>query len=210
LAYGSLDRKAGPTPSKKAKSKKGKKDDKSISKAGDAADDVADDMLLELASTEFGPVLAAMRLVCEKLLARHSAYSPILLGEALAAVSPSTAALLLRIFVHLLRGLCAIVYRKDSAIHLGMLGDREITRACGWVEALLDAHFSSLALNAISHQSTRQALAAALECIASAEQIMEQVEGTIGLWGHISRASKQGTTSIGPPSGLYRLESVTF
>ena len=111
--------------------------------------------------------LLLMRSAVECLLCRHDAFSSVLLAEAFRTeLSPGVAALLLRLCVHLLRGLTLVQtvvptarsstdqkqqqqqpqksrFAHDSGgnIHLGQLYDEQVRRAVVWAESLIDAHF---------------------------------------------------------------------
>ena len=93
-----------------------------------------------------------------------------------ACVPPAVAPLLLRAFVPFLRGFCISHYhhhhqqqpqpqpqqQQHKALALAR-SDDQVKRAATWLEAILDAHFSVLALNASRHEATRRALTGALE-----------------------------------------------
>jgi hypothetical protein len=52
---------------------------------------------------------------------------------------------------------------------------RQVRRAATWAEALLDAHFSAMALDAARHGPTRRALRSALEAVAAADLGSQEV-----------------------------------
>ena len=102
--------------------------------------------------------MALLQEFLQAALCRESAYSPVLLSEAVReALSAEMAVTVLRILALLLRGLCS----KDAAISDSwdcMWGkwqvlDHHIKRAVGWMEAIIDGHFSALAMNVRCYRS---------------------------------------------------------
>ena len=116
---------------------------------------------------------------------------------------------------------------------------RQVRRAATWAEALLDAHFSAMALDAARHGPTRRALRSALEAVAAADLgsqevsaqlrqhlkpssiishvflvwlgwVLCQVEAVLGQWTHISRMADIGGTHAPPSTALYQVEQLRF
>jgi hypothetical protein len=77
-------------------------------------------------------------------------------------------------------------------------------------EALLDAHFAALSLNAAFHAPTRAALTRAIENIATADEAALELESALGLWTHISRVIESGGEHVTPSTALYQLERLRF
>ena len=81
-------------------------------------------------------------------LSRASAYSPVLLSEAVRdALSPEMAASFLRILASILGGLCSEDATAAISWSRWIVLDEHIKRAVSWMEAILDGHFSAIALN---------------------------------------------------------------
>ncbi len=156
--------------------------------------------------------LLILRAMIESVLHRSAAFSTVLLSEAVRLLSPSTCALLLRVFAYTLRGLTSLVNDDGvSTVHLSAgLGDEQIKRAISWMEALLDGHFSATALQASVHAPTRRALTSAMEAVSNAETAAEEVESAMGLWTHITRVIHHGSEQTKPIAGLYQMEQLSF
>lgn len=189
-----------------------KKKAKKSAKAEEASstDDAVEDRRLQL-----------LRALVESTLRRASAFSAILLGEAVRVLPLPCAVLLLQVVTHFLRGLCAANDSEDGAqvatvpvldsrkVHLhAYVTDEEIKRAATWAEALLDGHFSALALHAVSHAATRRALTYAMGTISGAEDSSELVQSTLGLWTHITRVIHNGGQQVKPITSLYQVEQL--
>jgi hypothetical protein len=86
----------------------------------------------------------------------------------------------------------------------------QIKRAITMAEALLDAHFAALSLNAAFHAPTRAALTRAIENIATADEAALELESALGLWTHISRVIESGGEHVTPSTALYQLERLRF
>lgn len=154
--------------------------------------------------------LDLVRVVAESLLLRAGAFSSILLGEAIRRhLSPASSLLLLRVFVHMLRGLCAPC-TDSSKVHLGQFRDQQVCRATCWAEGLLDAHFAATVLNITTHDApTLTAVRSALDAVGQAKRASQSVETLLGLWTHIARAISAGKdAAAGPPSSSYQLETL--
>lgn len=176
--------------------------------------------------TEEDRRLDLLRALVEGTLRRASAFSAILLGEAVRLLPLPCAVLLLQVVTHFLRGLCsttAIAAEDEGSssvsvqvpvlavgkVHLhAYVTDEEIKRAATWAEALLDGHFSALALHAVGHAATRRALTYAMGTISGAEEGSELVQSTLGLWTHITRVIHNGGQQVKPITSLYQVEQL--
>ena len=109
-------------------------------------------LLHEDGSSNFpGQRIVLLQEMMHSCLSRESAYSPVLLSEAVRdALSPEMAASLLRIFASILGGLCS----DDAAAAISwsrwIVLDEHVKRAVSWMEAILDGHFSAIALNVLT------------------------------------------------------------
>lgn len=162
--------------------------------------------------------LDLLRALVESTLRRASAFSAILLGEAVRALPLPCAVLLLQVVTHFVRGLCGgadsdevtttpVVDTRKVHLH-AYVTDEEIKRAATWAEALLDGHFSALALHAVGHAGTRRALTYAMGTISGAEDGSELVQSTLGLWTHITRVIHNGGQQVKPITSLYQVEQL--
>lgn len=153
-------------------------------------------------------VLDVVRALLDATLQRTSAFSTILLSEAVRILPLHCAVLLLRLVTHFMRGLCtaAAPHTSNSNATATTATDEHMKRAAVWVEALLDGHFSALALHAVSHAATRRALTYAMTTIRGAEEAAEQVQTTLGLWTHINRIIHNGGQQVKPITSLYQVE----
>ena len=145
-----------------------------------------------------------LRCVVLASLRRSSAFSAILLGEAVRLLSLPTAVVLLRILSYFLQTLSEHGAQIDNI----SVADEQLKRAATWVEALLDGHFSGLALHAIGHASTRRALMQAMNVVTGAAEAAEHVQGALGLWTHISRVVHNGGQQVKPITSLYQVEQL--
>jgi len=162
--------------------------------------------------------LDLLRALVESTLRRASAFSAILLGEAVRVLPLPCAVLLLQVVTHFVRGLCggpdsdevSVTPVVDTGkVHLhAYVTDEEIKRAATWAEALLDGHFSALALHAVGHAGTRRALTYAMGTISGAEDGSELVQSTLGLWTHITRVIHNGGQQVKPITSLYQVEQL--
>ena len=151
-----------------------------------------------------------LRAMIEAVLHRSSAFSSVLLSEAVRSFSPSMCALFLRLFAHTLRGLSVPVNESQQLVHLGAFGDDQVKRAITWIEALLDGNFSAIALHASVHAPTRRALSFAMKIVSQCDEAVDQVESALGLWTHISRVIYNGSEQPKPIPGLYQCEQLSF
>lgn len=163
--------------------------------------------------------LDLLRALVESTLRRASAFSAILLGEAVRVLPLPCAVLLLQVVTHFVRGLCGGASDNEDVsstpvldtrkIHLhAYVTDEEVKRAATWAEALLDGHFSALALHAVGHAGTRRALTYAMGTISGAEDGSELVQSTLGLWTHITRVIHNGGQQVKPITSLYQVEQL--
>jgi hypothetical protein len=123
---------------------------KKKSKKGGDKDTAGSELLLhEDGSSNFpGQRIVLLQEMMHTCLSRASAYSPVLLSEAVRdALSPEMAATLLRIFASMLGGLCSKDVSAAISWSRWVVLDEHVKRAVSWMEAILDGHFSAIALN---------------------------------------------------------------
>jgi hypothetical protein len=136
--------------------------------------------------------------------------------------SPSVAALLLRVVVLNLKGLCAPIENDSiqnksynladifARVSTASFNDEHVRRAITWAEALLDAHFSAMALNASYHGPTIHALTCVMETVGTAGDAAQEVEKVLGVWTHIRRVIESGGEHVAPSTSLYQQEQLQF
>ena len=152
--------------------------------------------------------LELMRLLCEAAIRRSAAFSRSLLAEAFTGISSAATTLLVRVFTLLLRGLTSPCTEE---VHLGPFTDIQVSRAVDWIEAALDAHFSTMALNvSVADAETVKAVRSALEAVGSIALAIEDVERVFGLWEHIRRTSKLGRRIDASLNEVYSVEKLCF
>lgn len=150
--------------------------------------------------------VTVLRSVVEAVFRRSSAFSTTLLGEAVRVLPLSAAVLLLRVVTQFLRSLTDAVADPASEYLSETVTDEQMHRAATWAEAILDGHFSALALHAVSHPATRRALTCALDTVRSADEAAEQVQVALGLWTHVHRVLRKGGQQVKPITSLYQVE----
>jgi hypothetical protein len=133
--------------------------------------------------------LSLLRVMSEAVLRRSAGFSRALLADAMATLSGGSVALLLRVFLHMLRGLSDLC-RGDA--HLGPFGDGEVCRAVDWVEALLDSQFVDLALTLRGGEAGITPVAEALRKVGAVDAASSETESLLGLCEHVFRSSATG------------------
>jgi hypothetical protein len=165
--------------------------------------------------------LLVLRLMAEALLLREGAFTSLVLGDAIRAnLSQQATCLLLRVFVHMLTGLCSPAYEQGQGVGQGLgqvhlsrgFRDIHVRRAITWAEALLDAHFASTALMVTySDRDTVMAMKRALETVRGVHAASKPLEGLIGNWTHVVRTIAAGADKAkAAPVATYQLETLTF
>ena len=159
---------------------------------------------------------------------RKVAFNAVLLSEAVRLLPVDAAVLVLRVVSHALRGLTTITAFSPSSdvCSDGSSSDAQSQQAITWAEAIVDAHFAALAVNAGSgsdHNSSiksgsggatqnrvRRALFYGLQAVTAAEQSTEETQALIGAWTHTYRVIHSGSQQITPPLGLHQIEHLTM
>lgn len=94
-----------------------------------------------------------------------------------------------------------------------LMQDAHLGRVCVWMEALLDAHFITLAYHARDQLDFRQSLAQVLELLIGVDDVIPRIETFYGGWSHCLRQHGKITDQNQPrepPKGLYRYEMLDF
>jgi len=163
--------------------------------------------------------------VCYALVRRHAGYDSCVLGEALRSISTSFATLLLRVIAPMLRGLCNNRYDAEiGGLVPANMSEATLSNTLCWVEAILEAHFSSLVMGAHSKFSSdvHAALGAVMEALANIDSAIDTTEATMGLCVHLQRMTRHTNRrasalqsggdkwSSDGPKGLYQLDVIHF
>ena len=159
----------------KAAPKKGKKKTESLPVASDHKTSPAAARLLVVQS------------LLRALLERATAFSGVMLtAVAKTILSPTMAVFLLRQLSLLLREYCTGTSGMSEAVSQS-LTEEQVRRAVVWAEALLDSHFSAIAIHAHSDAATRLALRGLLEILAAAGDGVEPLESALAACSHAHR-----------------------
>eukprot|EP00597_Dinobryon_sp_UTEXLB2267_P006192 CAMPEP_0170067168 /NCGR_PEP_ID=MMETSP0019_2-20121128/6620_1 /TAXON_ID=98059 /ORGANISM="Dinobryon sp., Strain UTEXLB2267" /LENGTH=641 /DNA_ID=CAMNT_0010274497 /DNA_START=501 /DNA_END=2426 /DNA_ORIENTATION=- len=166
--------------------------------------------------------LYLLQALVQAVLTRSCAYSPMLLSEAIRqALSPEMSAALLRVFGLLLQGLCvnpdhngadhSPAPATSSPVWAGWLySDEHVKRAVAWMEAIIDGHFATIALNVVVDESTRKGLMVALQAVVNADEAAAETEDLLGLWTHVDRVVRLGSQQARPRLGLFQVEKLVL
>jgi hypothetical protein len=165
------------------------------------------DSSIYLASKKILPV----RAMVESLLLRKGGYSSVVLSDAVSKISAQVATVLLRVFSHFVKGLCVSLpnnYESSTGLPfvLGDIRDEQVRRAVSWTEAILDAHFSSIAMNAMLHVPSRKALHDTMQAVNNADDAAQLVESVLGIVTHMQRVIKAGGEVVNTTTALYQVE----
>jgi hypothetical protein len=167
------------------------------------------------------------------LLSRKDAFSSILLSDALQGLSSTSCAAILYAFASLLQSAVCPTQTKAGEISNTMGGiisafrDVHVRRAAVWVEALLDAHFTALAMSASAAAREDPALASfdttsllkatnlnpavsSLHQLAnvagSAQRSATELGSVLGMWSHITRMKSAPAAHSNPPPAMYSID----
>jgi hypothetical protein len=166
--------------------------------------------------------------VMEALIHRKCAFTSATLVEAIRrGLSADVCMVLISVLWSMLRGFCSTV---DVSIHLRGLGDRQVSLAINWMEALLDSHFLDYAvtLSSTPKKSKREADSSSRlvssvvrmisKSMAGLDAAQLELEQVYGLWTHIHRCCAAGMgdahTGLGgsqsPSNSIYQVETLVL
>jgi hypothetical protein len=137
---------------------------------------------------------------------------------------------LISVLWSMLRGFCSTT---EVSVHLRGLGDRQISLAINWIEALLDSHFLDYAVALSSASSASKKSKADVDSpsrlvsnvvrmisksMAGLDAAQSDLEQVYGLWTHIHRCSAAGLgdahTGLGasqsPSNSIYQVETLVL
>lgn len=156
--------------------------------------------------------LDLLRAVMEASSLRVATFASPLISEAVQPLDVKTSCLLLRILAFSLNELCALKAMHDPSAttkHVfSQFGDHEIKVMVSWMEAILDAHFTEISLQASSQESIRRALFNAIQAIKSVQESFEFVEEALSLCTQIERIASKKSDVSKPVLGLYQVETL--
>ncbi len=208
----------------KVTTKATKKNAKTISAETNDADLVVEDENQDTQLTTPATPLLIVHMIAKALVQRNSAFSSVLLTEALRnSISSQGAVLLIRLYLKFLDGLKYVagesndinqerVEVKYDDLHvIGELNDLEMKRAILWIQCLVDAHFTSLALNVETNASVRRALVAAMNIVKDCDKSLETLELLAGTLEHLCRQNRiRKNEGVVNKSSIYAIETLSF
>jgi hypothetical protein len=167
---------------------------------------------------------AALSCLVGALTSRHGGFSADVLADCTRALPLATVCLLLRAFALFVRGLEARA-GPDAGVPEGggavatervygsaaRLTDVKLSRAFVWIQALVDGHFSELAMNAGSDGAVKHSLKQVMDILADIDKSVDSLESALGVSTHIVRMSKcnnEGLLRSRPPTGMYQIEKL--
>lgn len=169
--------------------------------------------------------------VMEAMVNRKCAFTSATLVEAIRrGLNANVCMVLVSVLWSMLRGFCST---NEVSVHLRELGDRQITLAINWLEALLDSHFLDFAVTLSSATSAPKKSKGDADgpsrlvsnvvrmmgkSIAGLDAAQSELEQVHGLWTHIQRCSSAGLGdahtglggSQGPANSLYQVETLVL
>ena len=199
-----------------------KKNAKSASDANDFDLVVEEEKNQDTQVTTPATPLLIVHMIAKALVQRNSAFSSVLLTEALRnAISSQGAVLLIRLYLKFLDGLKHVAgdsneverveVKYDELTVVGELNDMEMKRAILWIQCLVDAHFTSLALNVETNSSVRRALVAAMNIVKDCDKSLETLELLAGTLEHLCRQNRiRKNEGIVNKSSVYAIETLSF
>lgn len=208
----------------KVTTKSTKKNAKIIAADVNDADLVVEDENQDTQLTTPATPLLIVHMIAKALVQRNSAFSSVLLTETLrSSISSQGAVLLIRLYLKFLEGLKyvagesndvnqEIIEVKYDELHvIGELNDSEMKRAILWIQCLVDAHFTSLALNVETNVSVRRALVAAMNIVKDCDKSLETLELLAGALEHLRRQNRiRMNEGVVNKSSVYAIETLSF
>lgn len=128
-----------------------------------------------------------LQLMAKALIQRKSAFVSIRLSEVIMQIPPMTAITILKVFMQFSDGICNEA--SDASYYNEDFTDKEIRRSLCWSQAILDSHYSSITLNAISHPETRKALVGMADTLRDIDKANDVLDSLNALWSHVTRPS---------------------
>eukprot|EP00981_Chlorochromonas_danica_P007465 scaffold1754_cov180-Ochromonas_danica.AAC.21 len=146
--------------------------------------------------------------ILESILLRPAAFTTYLISEAVQSVSPTVAAMVIRILTNLIRGICVPQIAPMPVFFY--FGDDQLQRAITWMEGILDAHLTTFALEASRQPAVHKALSATISLVSGAQEALEHTEQLLGTWTHIERVLNRKAGHVQPVEKYYQVESINL
>jgi hypothetical protein len=164
--------------------------------------------------------VAFFRQVVETVMSRPGGSDASVLGETLRTLPVFAVSILLKVLAMMLRGLCAEGGCGSSASDVS---DTAVQNALTWIEAILEAHFHSVAMGS-DVDGMHSAMRTLLAVVKDISPAIDLTESALGLCTHIHRMNRhnyhnRGSQSTGVDgvswssegsNGVYQLSVVRF
>jgi len=191
-------------------------------------------------SSDHNPTFLLLQFFLILSIKRQASFSMILLSEAIHFLPLSGAVLLLRMLIYILDDYCEIKNYHDNEINnnhhlnddndhnhnykymnsnnksnnlsLSLLNsNNHISRIITWIEAIIDGHFSSIALHIIDNKAqTRQILIKLIQIINNNEINCIDIQKLLGLWIQMNRVIHHHSQQTKPMNTLYQVEKLSL
>lgn len=188
-------------------------------------------------SSDHNPTFLILHYFLILCIQRQSAFSSILLSEAIHLLPLSAAVLLLRMLSHLLNSYCYsknihddgdnnnVEYNYDGDYNVehksnnnnksnyisSSLNYHHISRIITWIEAIIDGHFSSIAIHVIDNKAqTRHTLIKLMKIINYNEENNLEIQKLLGLWIQMNRVIYHHSQQTKPMETLYQVEKLSL
>lgn len=190
-------------------------------------------------SSDHNPTFLILHYFLILCIQRQSAFSSILLSEAIHLLPLSAAVLLLRMLSHLLNSYCYSKnihnndgdnnndgdYNYDGDYNVeqksnnnnksnyisSSLNYHHISRIITWIEAIIDGHFSSIAIHVIDNKAqTRHTLIKLMKIINYNEENNLEIQKLLGLWIQMNRVIYHHSQQTKPMETLYQVEKLSL
>eukprot|EP01038_Epipyxis_sp_PR26KG_P012920 gene12920-17315_t len=154
------------------------------------------------------------------ILFRTSSFCNALLSEAALLLSANTSLFYIRLLTNSLKGLCDLkspslpdgfgTNNASNGLHHHIMFDDQIKNCIVWIESLLDAHFTSYALDCMGDSYVRNTLIALMETMKMTclNEIMNDMEDVMGTWSHIVRVVQHKSEQVKPMPEIYQIETL--
>lgn len=187
-----------------------------------------------LSSSDYNPTFLLLHYFLILCIQRQAAFSSILLSEAIHLLPLSAAVLLLRMLSHLLNSFCHSKNINNDGVDNGeynydgdynyeqsnnnnsnyissSLNHHHISRIITWIEAVIDGHFSSIALHVIDNKAqTRHTLIKLMKIINYNEENNLEIQELLGLWIQMNRVIYHHSQQTKPMDTLYQVEKLSL
>jgi DNA-directed RNA polymerase len=186
-------------------------------------------------SSDYNPTFLLLHYFLVLCIQRQAAFSSILLSEAIHLLPLSAAVLLLRMLSHLLNSFCHSKNINNEGIDNGeynydgdynveqksnnnnsnyissSLNHHHISRIITWIEAVIDGHFSSIALHVIDNKAqTRHTLIKLMKIINYNEENSLEIQDLLGLWIQMNRVIYHHGQQTKQIDTLYEVEKLSL